>query len=579
MNKANEKLTVIIPAYEPPKEFVDYAQKVSAMAKALIVVNDGSGKEYDETFRAIAALPGVVYLSYEENHGKGYALKTALAHAVAHLPADDILVTADCDGQHKTKDVLRVFHSVEQHPTSLVLGSRNFNLPNVPKRSRAGNAYTRGLFRFFYSLNVYDTQTGLRGFSVALAQELTDVRGDRFEYEMGVLIHAQKNAIPILETPIDTVYPEEAKDHVSHFKTISDSARVLKVLLRNLSFYILSSTISAVVDVLFFFLISAVLLDEVTAINTLIATIAARVISSVPNFLFNYKYVFGGVKKRSFVRYYILWFFQLGASYGLVYLFGNLLGLPRTPTKAVGDFLLALVSYHIQHRWVFRHHKINRGFYSTLLVYSRAIARTFSHTYRCNVMPVDEGALYVCRHMNLHGAYTCLKWMKFHVHPMVLSPFFTQKECYRQFADYTFSVRAGKRKKKINLKAFLCSLFVPIAVRGVRAIPVYRDSIKCVKTFKSSLSCLEKKESILVFPDIDYTGQGKGVSEIYDGFLYLGELYKKRTGKSLKFIPLVIDDRYRIIREGDPITVDDFKAEKESAATYLRDAIHGLTEQ
>ena len=92
---------VIIPAYEPPKEFVDYARELSPMIERLVVVNDGSREEYDEVFDAIAELPNVVYLSYPENHGKGYALKTAFEYCRDNFPADYTMVTADCDGQHK----------------------------------------------------------------------------------------------------------------------------------------------------------------------------------------------------------------------------------------------------------------------------------------------------------------------------------------------------------------------------------------------------------------------------------------------------------------------------------------------
>ena len=576
MIEASNRLIVVIPAYEPPEEFIAYAKGVVQSAKLLVVVNDGSGPEFDPIFETISALPHTVYLHYPKNHGKGYALKTALAYITEHYGDDDIIVTADCDGQHKTADVLRVFRATVSHMTSLVLGSRNFDLPNVPKRSRTGNTQTRYLFRFFYGLNIYDTQTGLRGFSVALARKLLTVHGDRFEYEMGVLIYAQKHDIPVLETPIATVYPKCEKDHVSHFKTVSDSARVLGVLLKNLSFYMLSSALSAALDVVAFFLLSTLVFTEINAVGTLVATVGARVLSSILNFTVNFKYVFGGAQKRCFLRYYVLWFFQLGASYGLVLLFGNLIGLPRTPVKAIGDLLLALISYQIQQRWVFRRKKPEKKFYSPLLVFARAMARNFSVSYRSDVLPVDEGAVYVCRHLNMHGPYTCLKWLKFQVHPMVLSPFFTFRDCYRQYAEYTFTERVGKKKRKIHLRAFLCSLFVPVAVRGLKSVPVYRRSIDCVKTFRASVSYLEKGESVLVFPDVDYADENEENREIYDGFLYLSELYKRKTGKALKFIPIVIDDEYRILHEGEAVVIEDYKKEKDEAKERLRDAIFAL---
>jgi len=140
-----EDLVVIIPAYEPPQEFVEYAREVAGFAEKVIVVNDGSSAEYNNVFEPISNIDNVHYISYAENQGKGYALKTAFQYAVDNLPEDKILVTADCDGQHTTKDILKVFKACNGHKNALVLGSRNFEQPNVPKRSKFGNKRRRGV--------------------------------------------------------------------------------------------------------------------------------------------------------------------------------------------------------------------------------------------------------------------------------------------------------------------------------------------------------------------------------------------------------------------------------------------------
>ena len=144
------------------------------------------------------------------------------------------------------------------------------------------------MFRLFYGLNIYDTQTGLRGFSVSLAKRYLEIKGDRFEYEMGMLIYSQKNDIPIAEVPIQTIYPENAAEHVSHFKTFSDSLRMLGVVLGNLNWYLLSSALSGILDIAVFFILSSVVLGELSAVNTLIAAVGARVASSLLNFSLNY---------------------------------------------------------------------------------------------------------------------------------------------------------------------------------------------------------------------------------------------------------------------------------------------------
>ena len=60
---------------------------------------------------------------------------------------------------------------------------------------------------------VYDTQTGLRAFSDKIISFLINIPGDRFEYEMNVLLMCAKSHIPIHEIEIQTIYIEENKSY------------------------------------------------------------------------------------------------------------------------------------------------------------------------------------------------------------------------------------------------------------------------------------------------------------------------------------------------------------------------------
>ena len=58
----SEKLIVIIPTYEPPEEFIDYAATVAEFACELVVVNDGSSHDYDDIFEKIQQIENVKYI-------------------------------------------------------------------------------------------------------------------------------------------------------------------------------------------------------------------------------------------------------------------------------------------------------------------------------------------------------------------------------------------------------------------------------------------------------------------------------------------------------------------------------------
>ena len=107
--------------------------------------------------------------------GKGAALKTGIRAAAEYFPNDTGIVTADGDGQHLTKDILRVSEELSENPGSLVLGVRDFSGRNVPWRSRFGNRFTSFFFRITNGVRLSDTQTGLRGFSSTLYDTLGEV--------------------------------------------------------------------------------------------------------------------------------------------------------------------------------------------------------------------------------------------------------------------------------------------------------------------------------------------------------------------------------------------------------------------
>ncbi len=353
-----QKIVAVIPAYEPPHSFIDYAAELLKSIPHLVVINDGSGEKYEEIFEELKKKEGCFVIDYADNRGKGYALCRGLEYCKNNFNEQNVFVTADCDGQHLVCDLLKVAESAFYQPNALHLGSRDFDEPSVPKRSRRGNLITRRLFGFLYGINLQDTQTGLRAFSYGLLDKLLQVKGDRFEYEMNMLIRMQKACVPMIETPITTVYEPKPDDveKISHFRTFQDSVRVMGVLFKNLGWYFLSSVLSALLDVIAFYLFSKfVFTGDNIALSSFWATICARGLSSILNFTFNYKFVFGGKGKREIFRYYAVWVAHLALSYlfafGLNAVFEA--EIVVTLLKGVLDLIVALITYKIQQKWVF----------------------------------------------------------------------------------------------------------------------------------------------------------------------------------------------------------------------------------
>ena len=226
-------IALVIPAFRPPRACVDVVRQVTLDARSIfqsiVVVDDGSEWEYARVFDAVASLPRVVVVRRDVNGGQGAALKSGIAHALEHNRNLLGVVTADADGQHAPRDIVRVAEAFAARPDSVVLGVRSFG-PNVPLRSRVGNIATQHLVAWLTPVKVADTQTGLRGWPRRGCERNLRSPASRFEFNLATLLDASAAGDPIVEIPIETIY--EPRNPSSHFRPLHDSLRISRVLAR-----------------------------------------------------------------------------------------------------------------------------------------------------------------------------------------------------------------------------------------------------------------------------------------------------------------------------------------------------------
>lgn len=220
-------MVIIIPAYNPDYHLLDVVDSLKCLNNKIIVINDGSDSSCSTIFDKIKN--DVILINHDINMGKGSAMKTGMKYVYDNMHEDGI-VFVDADHQHKCHDVKRVIESFYQNSNSLILGVRVFD-KDVPIRSRLGNIITRNIFKLCTGKYVSDTQTGLRSLNTKYIQEMLKIEGNKYEYEMSMLLFFAKNKIRIVEVPIETVY-ENKKNKTSHFKPFRDSILIYKILLK-----------------------------------------------------------------------------------------------------------------------------------------------------------------------------------------------------------------------------------------------------------------------------------------------------------------------------------------------------------
>ncbi len=333
---------VLIPAYQPDARLPRLILELHRAdpSTKIVVVDDGSGQKFSDIFEA-SATAGAHVISYEHNRGKGYALRegfTWIRDVAGDSP--ECVVTADADGQHTLNDIFRVGRRCTDTGKS-VLGVREF-VGHVPARSRIGNTATSALFWLATGWKLKDTQTGLRAFPVALLPALLEVQGDRYEYELRVLLHLAKFRHPVTQIPIETIY--EAGNPTSHFHPLQDSARIWAPLLK----FAASSGVATIIDY-----VLVLVLNALTG-ALFFPVIAARLVSASVNFAMNRR-VFeatGVPLRRSALRYAALAVAVIAGSYTMLAVLTGI-GMPLWIAKIIADTTMYLVSYSAQSRYVF----------------------------------------------------------------------------------------------------------------------------------------------------------------------------------------------------------------------------------
>ena len=352
----------LIPAYEPDEKLKKLADELAERGFDIVVVDDGSGPDHAELFEALSQ--NATVLTHGYNRGKGAALKTGLSYINKYMaytesvltPAgaetvsgrDAVIVTVDADGQHLPDDVLRVAEISAQRRDALVLGSRALS-EDIPVRSRFGNTITRHVYSAATGVHVHDTQTGLRAFHRSLIPRLLQIEGDRYEYEINMLMQLAAEGVPIIEERIETVY--EDNNSGSHFRTVRDSFRVYKEILK----FSASSLASFAIDYGMYALLLAATGAAGIANSLVISNIGARLVSGTANYMMNRKLVFRSRTgfAKSAAQYFLLAAFILAGNTIVLSTLAGTLGVNRFAAKLITEVIFFAISWTVQKYVIF----------------------------------------------------------------------------------------------------------------------------------------------------------------------------------------------------------------------------------
>jgi dolichol-phosphate mannosyltransferase len=235
------------------------------------------------------------------------------------------------------------------------IGSRDFSLGKIPFRSWIGNRWSSLSFAIVLGRWLPDTQTGLRAFPTSRLPLLKSVAGERYEYEMGVLMTMVRRNVPVKTPSIRTIY--ENGNACSHFSPIRDTIRINRLVLADFFRFAGVSIASFVLDQgLAWGFASALHMAGADRAGVIWASgFAARLVSSVFNFSLNRSFVFKsgcGIVSAAW-KYALLCVLVIVLSNAGVMAL-SFAGVPRGVAKFVCDILLYFVGYNVQSKLIFK---------------------------------------------------------------------------------------------------------------------------------------------------------------------------------------------------------------------------------
>lgn len=222
------KASIIIPAYNESAVIEKNMRKLDSFLKErgfdyeIIVVSDGSRDNTREIVRENLVCDNIIDGGYDDNRGKGGALKAGVKVA-----SGDIIVTTDADLAYGTDVIEKAILLMQESPDiKILIGSRSIAKDGFagypPIRRLASKVYFK-MLSIYAGLKVSDSQCGFKCYRNSAAKLLFgELESFGFAFDLEILLRAKKHKIGIHEMPVVIQNHGESKINV-----VKDSLRML----------------------------------------------------------------------------------------------------------------------------------------------------------------------------------------------------------------------------------------------------------------------------------------------------------------------------------------------------------------
>ncbi len=207
----SNKLSIIIPAFnesdrlkDTSERILNYIQTLSFKSE-LIIVDDGSTDNTAEVAKNICTqfpLIDTRVIRYEENRGKGFAVKTGLLASKA-----DIALFSDADLSTPIEELHKLIEPIENGDYDVTFGSRALDRSLIGNHQSWRREQSGKVFNFIVQtgtgLPFWDTQCGFKAFNMNKFRPLLEVmKIERFGFDVEFLFVANHRNLRLKEIPV-----------------------------------------------------------------------------------------------------------------------------------------------------------------------------------------------------------------------------------------------------------------------------------------------------------------------------------------------------------------------------------------
>ena len=236
------KLSIIVPCYNEGRKIrQNLEQKVLPFLKErkinfeIILVNDGSKDNTKELF-SILVLENVLPLGYDDNRGKGGAVKFGIEQA-----SGDYVLYMDADLSTDLKALDLIYSDKDN--ADMYVGSRHLKESVLAKKQGLVRRFIgkscRIIVNSTFKFRFKDTQCGFKAIRTTYAKEMAQrqiING--FAFDVEYLYMAKLNNLKIKEIPVIWENDEDSK--VSTFKSSIRFFKDVRIIKKNKDNYLFS---------------------------------------------------------------------------------------------------------------------------------------------------------------------------------------------------------------------------------------------------------------------------------------------------------------------------------------------------